>query len=213
MSRNIETTPEKRLFILVTPGIAILCLFLFGNFILRSNIQKEQRANIVATQTVLTTLHGREVEEAIKEYWLQLGSVETLKNPDLIYEIASGQLADDLYSASEYLEYGKGPFNIFTKSVEITNVRVMGYSDSRFKAIACGKLETEDVGPDGTILNSNVFAHGWFFVFIRQNEKWKALGYLSTVFPNAYEESPQWLQQVIGEMPDYRDARHCGAPG
>lgn len=200
MSHN-TTTIHKKYSFPIAALVVILCLFFLGNCMVKSNIQKEQEANAEARQSTLTALCGKEVEEVIKEYWLQSGSIETLRNPSLIYEIATGNLADMLYSSAQKVDYDKEPFMTVTKSVEVTNLHVIEYSSARFKATACSKEETEGVKPDGTIINPNIFGHCWVFVFIRENEKWKALGYLSTIYPTSFEESPTWLQQVIGEMP------------
>jgi hypothetical protein len=198
MSHSTETTHKKHLLVL---GIVMLCIFVLSILIMKFNVRKEQEANASFAQSTLTALHGKEIEGIIKEYWMQLGRADTRKNPSLYYEVAAGELADRLYSSAQKVDYDKEPFITITKSVEITNVQVIDYSPSRFKVTACSKEETEDIKPNGASINPNIFSHCWVFVFVRQDEKWKALGYLSTIDPTSYETAPVWLQKVIGEMP------------
>jgi hypothetical protein len=154
------------------------------------------------TETALAELYGDEVRLSIAHYWTMLGSIEARRNPDVIYSVATGELADLLVEAYKNVNYSNEPYLLLTTAVEIRKLRVVEFASQRFKSIACVKESINRVVPiDAHLLDSYQTDRCYLFVFLNQDQVWKAAGYVDIDDPQSYASAPEWLKRIIGDIP------------
>jgi hypothetical protein len=124
------------------------------------------------------------------------------RDPMVQTEIATGKYL-------EYFGYARSniqdePFWLVTDSAKLESIEVMEYAPNRFKAEACVVKSLRKILPDGTLVETLPPPPSGLcgvYVFVKIENQWKLLGYINTMDPRNYEHAPEWLKEIIGEVP------------
>ena len=149
------------------------------------------------------TFSEKEIQEAgsvivdFETLWL---SEQSHRDPAFQAELATGEYLDRLgYTNSNVQSEVEW---LVTDAAELERLQLLEYSQQRFKAEACVIKRGRKMQPDGTLLDSfsGIRVCG-IYVFLKTEDKWKLLGFLNNMDARDYEYTPDWLKEIIGEIP------------
>jgi hypothetical protein len=204
MNHNIGITLDRKSLRIIS---AFFSGFLFTACVVASvwlNTETSTTSDnqVQETEAALTQVHGDEVRSSIAHYWMLLGSLEARHNPDVIYAVATGELADYLVEAYKKVNYSNEPYLLLTTAVEIRKLRIVEFDSQRFKSIACVKESINRVAlTDERLLDSYQTDRCYIFVFLNNDQIWKVAGYIDIDDPQSYSSAPDWLKTIIGDVP------------
>lgn len=189
--------------------LMLLLVFLWV-FVEWQRSQNEQRLTR-ETERRLTVASGEEVKSAIQHFQMNWRSLEAHTNPDVQANIATGLYLEQY----GYARLGKSIYNERSWSVTVKafvdNVRVLEYTPEQFKATACATRDFNEVTRDGNLVESANQARSittcGVYVFRRQNKTWKLIAYFNTADGDHWEYAPEWLRELIGELPEPQSGR------
>jgi len=150
-----------------------------------------------------TPFAENEIQEAssvivdFETLWL---SEQSHREPAFQAELATGEYLDRLGYANSNVQ--SEVEWLVTDAAELESLQLIEYNQQRFKAEACVITSGRKIRPDGTFLGlfSDVRVCG-IYVFVKTENKWKLLGFLNNMDPRNYEHTPDWLREIIGEVP------------
>ncbi len=129
--------------------------------------------------------------------WL---SEQSHRNPSSQAELATGEYLDRLGYANSNIQ--NEIEWLVTDEAKLESLKLIEYDEQRFKAEACVITSGRRIRPNGDFIGlfSNVRVCG-IYVFIKTDNKWKLLGFLNNMDPRNYEHTPDWLKEIIGDIP------------
>jgi hypothetical protein len=142
----------------------------------------------------------REVSSVIADFeslWL---SEQSHKDPAFQAELATGEYLDHLGYVNAHIESEVEWW--VTNAAELKSLQLIEYEQQRFKAEACVLKSGRKIRPNGDFIGlfSDVRVCG-IYVFVKPENKWKLLGFLNNMDSRSYERTPDWLREIIGEIP------------
>ncbi len=152
------------------------------------------------TPTQDLSAYEAEVQAQIERFEAHRMSLEAHLNPSIQSEIMTGRYLDVYGYVNKNLQ--AEPFWIIQTSTVITAVRVLEFSANRFKATACSTRTADEITPQGTFTRSlPPLERCGVYVFVHEANTWKLAGYFNTADRREWEYAPQWLKEIIGELP------------
>lgn len=145
---------------------------------------------------MLTSEHGEEARQAIQTYEQTWLNKDVMQNPALQNEVATQQWTEHM----GVQEPSRG--GLVTTSATITAVSVIEYSPERLKSAACRTIKFDELTREGQFMRSGEFSQCGTYVFWKLDETWKLAGYFNDADRRYWDHAPQWLRDVMGELPD-----------
>ena len=189
------------IFILVI-GIYLIQKWNFNN---EASMQELQAT--YEHEQFLTNNHGEEVIDAIENYVIKSNSLAAIQDPSILLEIAVPPYTDlFLNSAPEDGKICSDQECLIVESAEVNGIRVLEYTNERFKAIGCITFNYDKLSPQGEFIRSLEPLHTRsIYVFISVEGSWKLAGIFDITIPKDalrdWDYAPDWLRQIIGELP------------
>jgi hypothetical protein len=158
----------------------------------------------------LTTKYGVEVGSAIENFEIKWSALESIRNPSIQAEVATGRFLDYFGNARHGDAVYQEPFWLITRSATVTRVRVLEYTAERFRAIACVTGSIDKTDTKGVTQESlPPYKIRGVYVFVKENNRWKLAAFFDTTDPKRslrdWDYAPDWLKQAIGDLPDLVD--------
>lgn len=204
MSMNIYTGKLKnklkfsqRILLVCVPAIVAFTIFSISSCIPQKT-KREDATKINSFSENIIKESGNAVLN-FETLWL---SEQAYKNPSIQEDLATGK----------YLEYWRlsrhnienEPLWLVTDSAELESIQLIEYRNDHFKAKACIVKIMKEIRPDGSLiktLSRPPYSLCGIYVFTKTKEKWKLLGYIETMDPRTYEHAPDWLKEIVGDIP------------
>lgn len=142
----------------------------------------------------------REVSNVILNFEMLWLSEKSHRDPIFQAELATGEYLDRLSYINSNVQNEVEWF--VTDMAELASLRLIEYDQQRFRAEACVTTSGRKIHPNGDLLGlfSDVRVCG-IYVFVKIENIWKLLGFLNNMDPRNYEHAPDWLKEIIGEIP------------
>lgn len=152
------------------------------------------------TETPFSESVVQEVADTIVSFETLWLSEQSHRDPIFQTELAKGKYLEQMRYANSNIQNELEW--LVTEKAELEKLQLIEYSEQRFKAEACVKKSGKKIHPDGTVVGtfSDVQACG-IYVFVKSEDRWKLLGYINTMDSRTYEHAPDWLKEIIGEVP------------
>jgi hypothetical protein len=152
------------------------------------------------TKITFTENEIREASTVIVDFETLWLSEQSHRDPVFQAELATGEYLDRLGYANSNVQ--SEVEWLVTGAAKLESLQLIEYNQQRFKAEACVITSGRKIRPDGTFLGlfSDVRVCG-IYVFVKTENKWKLLGFLNNMDPRDYEHTPDWLKEIIGEVP------------
>lgn len=144
----------------------------------------------------------QEAGNVITNFESQWLSEKAHRDPTVQMELATGKYLEYFGYAGSNIQ--DEPFWLVTDSAKLESMEMMEHDPDRFKAEACVIKSLRKILPDGTLVENlppPTSGLCGIYVFVKVENKWKLLGYLNTMDSRNYEHAPDWLKQIIGEVP------------
>jgi hypothetical protein len=153
----------------------------------------------------LTTTHGVEVGSAIESFEIKWSALESIRNPSIQSEVATGPFLDYFGNARHGDAIYQEPFWLVTRSVTVTSVRVLEYTIEGFRAIACITKSLDETNTEGVVQKSlSPYKFRGIYVFVKDNNRWKLNAFFDTTDPKKslrdWDYASDWLKQAVGNL-------------
>lgn len=157
----------------------------------------------VAVEQQLLANYGVEVRDQIEYFESRWSSLEAHLIPDIQAELAVGRYLEYYGYARRGEDLYDAPFWLITRSAVVNRIRVLEYDTHHFKAMVCVVKDLEKVTPNGVSLEvlSPLRICG-VYVFVREVNNWKLAGFFNTADSRDWDYAPEWLKEIIGELPE-----------
>jgi hypothetical protein len=158
------------------------------------------RPKVPTVETPFSENVIQEVSSVIVNFETLWLSEQSHKDPAFQAELATGEYLDRLGYANSNVQ--SEVEWLVTDAAQLDSLQVIEYNQQRFKAEACVITSGRKIRPNGDFIGafSGVRVCG-IYVFVRTEGKWKLLGFLNNMDPRNYEYAPDWLKDIIGELP------------
>src|SRR5262249_4723548 len=144
---------------------------------------------------------------AIENFETKWSALESIRNPGIQTEVATGPYLDYFGNARLGDAVYKEPFWLVTRAVVVTNVRVLEYNTEGFRAIACITKSLNETDTAGIVQKSLApYKFRGIYVFVRDSNRWKLEAFFDTTDPEKslrdWDYASDWLKQTVGNLPD-----------
>ena len=155
-------------------------------------------SEVPITETLFAENVIQEVSSVIVNFETLWLSEQSHRVPTFQEELATGEYLNRMGYANSNVE--NEVEWLVTDSAELESLRLIEYSQQRFKAEACIIKSGRRIRPNGDFIGlfSNVRVCG-IYVFVKIEHNWKLLGFLNSMDPRNYEHTPDWLKEIIGD--------------
>lgn len=160
---------------------------------------KDTRTN-TPTKVSFTENEIQDASNIIVDFETLWLSEQSHREPAFQAELATGEYLDRLGYANSNVQ--NEVEWLVTDAAELESLQLIEYDQQRFKAEACVIKYGRKIRPDSTFLDvfSGIRVCG-IYVFVKSENKWKLLGFLNSMDSRNYEHTPDWLKEIIGEVP------------
>ncbi len=199
----------KRSAWVVISLVLCLCLvFIWSGCKMDPSIQYSNAT--IDAELELTQSYGKEVAQRIENFQSNWDSLEVIKNPDLRKELAVSPFVDEfIMTASASNNHSlicDTDECLVVSSVNVEKVRVLEYSEERFKAIGCATALIDKMTPKGEFIESlDPYDFTSIYVFVLDGGSWKLSGLYNVTIPQDairdWDFTPEWLKQSLGDLP------------
>ena len=146
---------------------------------------------------------GVEVRSTIENFASRWSSLDAHLDPSIQSELATGPYLEYYGLARKGTALYEEPFWLITRSAIVVSFRVLEYSAGRFKAVGCVVKLTDETDTAGVFRKSlPAYESCGVYVFVREENTWKLAGFFNTADPRDWDYAPDWLKEIIGELPD-----------
>lgn len=153
-------------------------------------------------ERALTVVYGVEARNTIENFESKWLGFEAHRSPATQSGLATGPYLEYWGYAREGTALYNEPSWRITRSAFVKSVRVLEYNPERFKAVACVIKNSDEVTQEGVVNETlSPLEICGVYVFVRQDSVWKLAGFFNTADPRDWDHAPDWLKQIIGELP------------
>jgi len=199
---------KRSSWIVVSLAILLILILAWTRFKPDPSVQYSHAT--IDAELELTQSYGKEVAQKIENFQSNWDSLEVIKNPDLRKELAVSPFVDEFIMTASASNDNSLICDtdecLVVSSVNVEKVRVLEYSEERFKAIGCATALIDKVTPKGEFIES-LAPHDFtsIYVFVLDGGSWKLSGLYNVTIPQDairdWDFTPDWLKQILGDLP------------